>query len=227
VQRVTAVHAAGRSTAEGMAQTQGYFAEGVWSGDALGSIGGTFRATTHATGEHATLLSQALAPPAEPLYANPWGIVSVLLLILALLLALLSGGLALSVVPGLQCAYDPPMSTCRLVGTSCIAGATTGGRVVDVPQRTVCWHDQGSQVLTTAYGSALDPVALARWLSVGLVALPASLLAGLLTLRRQLGARRRRRFRADYNAWQHTYAEWEREYYCHRCDGVFAPGERL
>lgn len=57
-------------------------------------------------------------------------------------------------------------------------------------------------MLATAYGKALDPAALARWLSVGSVALPASLLAGLLTVRRQLGARRRRRYQADYDAWQ-------------------------
>jgi hypothetical protein len=148
------------------------------------------------------------------------GIFSVLLLILALL----SGGLALSVMPDLQCAYDPPMSTCRLVGSSCVAGAT-GGKVVHVPQRTVCWHYQGSQVLATAYSAALDPAGLARWLSVGLVALPASMLAGLLALRRHLRTRRRRRFRVEFGAWQQAYDRWERQYYCHRCDGVFVPGE--
>src|SRR5689334_12512605 len=72
IQRVSAVYAAGRSTAEGMAQTQGRFANGVWKGDVPGGIGGSFRATTRSSEERATLLSQALAPPAEPLYTNPW-----------------------------------------------------------------------------------------------------------------------------------------------------------
>jgi hypothetical protein len=90
----------------------------------------------------------------------------------------------------------------------------------------VCWHYQGSQVLATAYGKALDPVGLVRWLSVGLVVLPGSLLTGLLSLRRQLSVRRRRRYQADYDAWQHESAQWENRYYCHRCDFVFASGER-
>ena len=167
-----------------------------WGYGRSGAFWGSSQATTATEENYATELSQVLAAPLAPRYRHPWGIVSSLLLIAVLL----SGWWAVTEAPGLHC-------------------APSGGR-------TICWDHQGSLFMESATGMTPDPGTFARSLQVGLVILPVSLLVGLLALRRQLGVRRRQRFEVDYAAWQQIYAWWEHINYCHRCDGVFAPGER-
>jgi len=161
-----------------------------------GAMWGSIRATTVSEEAHASELSAVLAPPAAPTYHNRWGLVSTIVVITILL----SGWMALAEAPGLHCA--------------------TGD------QRTVCWDGRGSMFVESAIGTTPDPGTFARLVQVGLVALPVTLLTGLLALRWRLGVRRRRRFKADYHAWQELRTSWASLRYCHRCDGVFAPGER-
>ncbi len=157
---------------------------------------GAIESATVINEDHATELSETLAPPAAPHYHNSWGVVSTLLLIGVLL----SGWMAIAEAPGLHCA--------------------PGG------QRTVCWDGQGSMFVESAPGTNPDPGTFAPWVQVGLVALPVSMLAGLLVLRWRFGVRRHRRFQAEYHAWQRVYEWWDRLHYCHRCGGVFALGSR-
>jgi hypothetical protein len=192
VQRVSAVWRSGSATTWGIARIRGSF----WGYGRGGAIWGSTQGTTTIEEDHATELSEALAPPVAPRYHNPWGLLSTLLLIAVLL----SGWLAIVEAPGFHC-------------------ASSG-------QRTICWDGQNSAPVQSALGITPDPVAFARWVQLGLVALPVSLLAGLLVLRWRLRARRRRRFQIDYQAWQEAHTSWSDLCYCHRCDGVFAPGER-
>ena len=90
----------------------------------------------------------------------------------------------------------------------------------------MCWDHQGNLFMESASGMNPDPGAFARGLQVGLILLPVTLLVGLLAIRRHLSVRGRRHFEAEYAAWQQIYAWWEYLNYCHRCDGVFAPGDR-
>ncbi len=182
----------------GSATTQGIARTrgSFWGYGRGGATWGYTQATTVTDEDHTTELSQLLALPAAPSYHNPWGLVSTLLAIAVLL----SGWMAIAEAPGLHCA---------------ISG-----------QRTVCWDGQGNPFVGSATGTTPDPGAFARWVRIGLVALPVSLLAGLLGLRWRLGVRRRHRLQSDYQSWQRVYAWWQVLCYCHRCDRVFAPGER-
>jgi hypothetical protein len=189
VQRVSAICKAGSATTRGTARSRGNF----WGYSRGGALWGSIRSSTVLEEDHATELSQVLAPRAAPLYHHPWGLVSTLLLIAVLL----SGWMAVAEAPGLYCAPDG--------------------------QQTVCWDGHGSRFLASAAGTTLDPAAFARLVRGGLVALPMILLAGLLALRWRLGVRRRQRFEADYRSWQQAYAWWQDLRYCHRCDGVCWP----
>ena len=198
VQKISALVQAERATFHGAGRATGRFAAGGWSGARLGALGGSFSATTDVSGEQSTALSQALAPPTEPLTVDRWGVIPILLLILALV----AGWLALATVPDLRCGYDLP----------------------NAPTRTVCWEGQGSMFLEMRVGQMPNPELLTQVVDGALVMLPTGLLAGLVVLRVASGRRRRRKFQRAHHAWQREYDRWQRLYYCHRCDAVFEPG---
>jgi hypothetical protein len=200
VQKISALVHAERATSRGTGRLSGRFGGAGWYSGRLGGFGGSFSGVTEAHGEQSTALSQILAPPREPLYANRWGLVSIVLLVLGPL----AGLLALLTVPDLHCMYDPPT----------------------YPTRTVCWQGQESMLLEMPVGVRPNPEVLTRVVDGGLIALPIGLMAGLAMLRAIVGMRRRRRFRTAYQAWQREYDHWSRMYYCRRCGGVFEPGMR-
>jgi hypothetical protein len=152
--------------------------------------------TTSVEEVHATELSAALVPPDAPCYHKPWGLLSTLLLIAVLLFSCL----AVAEAPGFHC----------------IASG----------QRTVCSDGRGGPPVQSAPGITPDPIAFARWVQRGLVALPICMLAGLLAQRWRVRVRSRRHFQVDYQLWQQANALWADLQYCHRCDGVFTPGAR-
>ena len=199
VQKVSALVKAGSTSSYGTGRATGRFGGGGWNGGHLTGMGGSFSATMETSGEHASALSRALAPPNEPLLDDRLGLPSILLLILELV----SGWLALATVPGLHCAYDPP----------------------GLPVRTACWDSRGGVVLEMQAGQMPNPEVLTRLVGGSLIALPVVVLACLAALRTIVGRRRRRAFRDAHQAWQQAYERWQRLYYCHRCDGVFEPGD--
>lgn len=188
-----------RATIRGTGRATGRF--GGWYGGQLGGFGGSFSAVTEGHAEHATALSEMLAPPSAPLYVNRWGVVSRALLVLGVL----AGLLALLTVPDLHCAYDPP----------------------NAPTHTVCQEGQGSMLLEMRAGVMPDPEMLTRVVDGGLIALPVGLLSGLVIVRAIVSRRRRSRFHSAYQAWQRAYERWQHLFYCLRCDGVFDPATAL
>jgi hypothetical protein len=198
VRKISALVQEERATIRGTGRMTGRFGGGSWYGGHLEGFGGSFSAVTENQAEHATALSQILAPPSEPLYARRWGVVSRVLLVLGVP----PGLLALLTVPNVHCAYDPPTA----------------------PTRSVCWDGQGSMLLELRTGVMPDPAVLTRMVDGGLIALPIVLLSGLAVLRTIVGMRRRRRFHNAYQAWQRAYDQWSRLFFCRRCDGVFEPG---
>jgi hypothetical protein len=197
VQRVSALVKAETASIRGRGHTAGRFGGASWYGR-FGAVGGSFSATTEISGQQATALGEALAPPNEPIYVHRWGVLSILLLILGLM----AGWLAATTVPGLYCAYDPP----------------------GVSGRTACWNGQGSLFLQTKVGQTPSPAVLKTAADVVLIALPLGLLGGVVALRVLTGKRRRRRYHQAYQAWEQEYARWQQRHYCHRCDVVFEPG---
>ena len=199
VQKVSALVRAGSAFTSGTGRATGRFGGSGWNGAQLTGMGGSFSATTETSGEHSSALSQALAPPNEPHRTDRLGLPSMLLLILALVV----GWLALATVPGLHCAYDPP----------------------NLPVRTACWDSRGGLVLEMQAGQMPNPAVQTRVVGGCLIALLVVVLACLAVLRSATGRRRRRRFRDAHQAWEQAYERWQRFYYCHRCDGVFEPGD--
>jgi hypothetical protein len=198
VRKISALVHEERASIRGTGRLTGRFGGGGWYGGQLGGFGGSFSAETENQAERATILSQILSSPCEPLYANRWGIVPRVLLVLGVL----AGLLAFLTVPNLHCAYDPP----------------------NAPTHTACWDGQGSMLLELRAGVRPDPAVLTRAIGGGLIALPIVLLSGVATLRAIAGMRRRRRFHHAYQAWQRAYDRWSRLFYCGRCGGVFKPG---
>jgi len=199
VQKVSALVKAGSASSSAAGRAAGRFAGGGWYGGRLAGMGGSFSATIETSGEQTSALSLALAPPNEPLLVDRLGLSSILLLILALVV----GWLALATVPGLHCAYGPP----------------------GLLARTACWDGRGSMLLEMQAGQTPNPEALARLVTGSLVALPVVVLTCLAALRTIVGRRRRRAFRDAHQAWQEAHERWQGLYYCHRCDGVFEPGD--